>query len=126
MMYSAQIRAMCLGVVVGMIVLIARDVMCAEDKEMVTILGTGTASCGRFIQQRNEYVFFTVWVEGYITAVNIITPDTGNILGNTDIYGAMSWIENYCKNNPLKDFSLAVYYLVKELYPNSITKVPRR
>jgi len=123
-MCSSPIRAMYLVVVGGMIVLLEIDGMCIDYKGWVTILGNGTVSCGGFIQRRDEYAFFTTWVEGYLTAVNMRTSDTINILRNTDIHGAMLWLENYCKNNPLENFNKAVYYLVEELYQYRLTKPP--
>jgi hypothetical protein len=60
-------------------------------------------------------------VTGYLTSVNEHTPNTNNIAGFTDIYGLMTWLENFCKKSPLTPFAEAVKALVPALYPERTT-----
>ncbi|HKI63721.1 MAG TPA: hypothetical protein VKA16_03755 [Burkholderiales bacterium] len=81
----------------------------------------GAKSCGSFLQDRQAhgwaYDADTAWVTGYVTAYNALTPDTGNILGDTDVSGAMLWLQNYCKANPSNDLAEGMLALTAELYP---------
>lgn len=53
---------------------------------------------------------------GYLSAWNQLgNPKNGNIISNTDAQGAFSWLDAYCKKNPLNDLDDAVQALVIEL-----------
>jgi len=66
--------------------------------------------------------FYTTWITGYLTAINIQTNDTFNILRRANIAGAMLWIKNYCLNKPLDNIANAAEALVYEFYPNRTTQ----
>lgn len=75
--------------------------------------------CGEFIQdvRNNRTLQCSAWFAGYITAFNRQTADTYNILAGTDLPGVRLWMENYCKQNPLKDIDDGMRQLTSELYP---------
>lgn len=90
-------------------------------------------SCGTYISARDEgrkgnYIRenkYGSWVSGYITAYNNSTQDTYNIMGNSDMDSLMSWLENYCKQNPLDSFAEATMRLMAELHPKRIRQKPK-
>ena len=103
--------------------------ICSDGNGKYTSYGPGGISCGKFVEltrdrQDISYADSTYWVSGYLTAVNMYTTNS-NVLGMTDFGGAMLWIENYCHNNPLELFSVAVHALVKALYPKGTTEAPK-
>lgn len=93
--------------------------------------GHGGNSCGAYLEalnkgrsgrgynEENEYI---VWARGYLSAYNHYMSNTYSILGQTDLEGAMAFIEKYCRENPLSPFSEAVEELVIRLYPNRRTR----
>ncbi len=64
-----------------------------------------------------EYSHTLGWIAGYLTAVNWQMPNTYQILGMGDFESAVSWIENYCRDNPSHDISRGMRALTMELYP---------
>ena len=88
--------------------------------------GYFTSSCGTFLDARknNRSIMFDTWLSGYITAVNQHTPETYNYLASTDLLGAMAWMEKYCRENPLSDFSTGASALLNELHPKRQVKAP--
>jgi hypothetical protein len=80
-----------------------------------------SVSCDNYLQQdkerRSSYLSTIGWVAGYITAYNRQTPDTAEILGNTNLASVMLWLKNYCKAHPLDDLAGAMDVLTIELYP---------
>ena len=64
------------------------------------------------------------WLAGYITAINFQTPNTFQILGNSDLLGAELWVKNFCEKNPLKNLANAAESLLLELHPTRTTKAP--
>ena len=93
----------------------------ASDKDGAYFaLGLGTYSCGAYVESKRAFrnrVQVYDWVNGYLSAYNNLQSDTYDILGNTDIDGAMVWLENHCQKHPLEAFATAVQRLVIQLGP---------
>jgi hypothetical protein len=64
------------------------------------------------------------WMSGYITHYNFITPDTYDIVVNTDFQSIYLWLDNYCRDNPLDNLAYAMNALTAELYPNRTRTAP--
>lgn len=88
--------------------------------------GNGTLSCGAFMsarKQRSDGPFLT-WFAGFITATNVRVSGTYDIAGSTDMDGLLAWLDNWCRANPTKGFSVAAENLVHFLYPHRTRKGP--
>ena len=89
----------------------------------------GDTTCGQYTDARagratpkyDEALVIRIaaphWLAGFLTAYNMLTPDTYNILGNSDLQSALIWLDNFCKANPLENISAGAAALVTELYP---------
>ena len=94
--------------------------------------GYGSLSCGIWHEIRQNWKTKTnanafgaaFWISGYITAYNTMTPDTWDILGNTDMDSVYLWIDKFCQENPLGHLASAMQDLTDELYPNRTVKAP--
>ncbi len=100
--------------------------ICADNGDY-KMYGWGAKPCNTFVKlstDRDIYLSYAQYINGYITAVNGIVPNTYDILGTLSIDETMLLITNECKKNPLKDFSNAIGEIVfKQLYPErTITK----
>ena len=90
-------------------------------------------SCGQYVTARDEQRrakyrkinTYITWIYGYLTAYNTLTSDTYDIMGQTDRSAILLWLENYCKQNPLKRFAEAMELLTDELHPRRIRKAPK-
>ncbi|MCZ6732537.1 MAG: hypothetical protein O7B27_08315 [Gammaproteobacteria bacterium] len=90
-------------------------------------------SCGTYVAARDEGRRGKLyeennhigWAFGYLTAYNLLTPDTYDIIGQTDLSAILLWLENYCKRNPLARFAEAMVLLTDELHPERIRKAPK-
>jgi hypothetical protein len=81
------------------------------------VVGVGNHSCGEWTQGRKTATNYLdeAWVQGFITAVNLVGPGSSNISGGTDPDGILAWIDNYCAKDPIKSLSYAVGELTAEL-----------
>ena len=75
------------------------------------IQGAGAASCGNWTESRkvgNSSATSTMqlqWVMGFLSAYNIYKYDgilADGVFTNIDLKAVAGWLDNYCKNNPLK------------------------
>ena len=100
---------------------------CVDTNGRYVAYGYGADSCGTFLEARGTKTdtSYIPWVTGYLTAVDTTYPITYGILGSSDIDRAMLWLDDYCDQHPLRQFAIAVYTLVDELYPQRITQQPR-
>ena len=90
----------------------------AQDHK-VMIWGAGTISCGEFIKvvaknPQNEVVFGQ-WLNGYISGRNFADRSVADYAAGLDRTALISWITNYCKDNPLDVFFNAAEALITEL-----------
>jgi hypothetical protein len=80
--------------------------------------------CAAFLQDQKargfDYNADAAWVAGYLTAYNALTPDTGDILGGTDLSGALLWLQNYCQAHPSQGLAEGTAALTAELQPRRL------
>ena len=69
---------------------------------------------------------FNQWLDGFLTAYDMYTPDTFDIGYGEDLNSLDGWLENYCAKHPDDFFNTAVESLIFELYPNRATARPRK
>ena len=92
----------------------------ATDKSgKFTILSMGTKSCGETVADFKEdgrgKLTNSIWVAGYLTAINEHVAKRSNIAAGTDPEAWNLWINNYCTANPLDSLSSATSALVAEM-----------
>ena len=80
----------------------------------------GGRTCSAFLDEQSKkgvgFSIISAWVAGYISAYNLLTPNTFSILGDADLGGALLWIKGYCEKNPLDNVAGAMQGLMSELY----------
>jgi hypothetical protein len=89
-------------------------------------------TCENFVNARvlgreghfNAQNQFNQWLDGYLTAYDMFTPDTFDIAAGKDIETLDVWLENYCKQHPYNLFNKAVESLTFELYPTRQKTAP--
>ena len=93
----------------------------ASDAEN-SYLVLGTKTCFQFVDERKfapdvQDRLTEMWIAGYVSAVNKLTPDTFNILGKTNMKSLIISLENYCRGNPFAESSTGLREMIDELYP---------
>lgn len=102
---------------------VARPAAAAQATDTIAIWGIGQISCGRFVQERERGAgaygpfdaTFRQWLLGFLTALNWSDPERPDLLAGTDAEGAMLWVENHCRSQPLDTFFDAALALRREL-----------
>ena len=84
-----------------------------------TVFSMGTKSCGNVVTDFKENdvgkLTNSIWVAGYITAINERVYKGSNVAAGTNPAAWDLWINNYCSANPLETLSSATTALVVEL-----------
>ena len=57
------------------------------------------------------------FVAGFVSGVNLQSPDTYDVLGQSNIDGTVLWLKNYCEKNPLVKVGKPLVELMAELFP---------
>lgn len=91
----------------------------ADATGKFTVLSMGTRSCGDVVEaykrDGEEKFHNSIWVAGYLTAVNKYVSFRSDIATGTNPAAWNLWIFNYCSNNPLDLLHDAASALVMEL-----------
>lgn len=79
-----------------------------------TIYGAGARSCGEWVTNRSSdrWIDMGEWMLGFITAAEYYNDYD---LKHSDSEAFAVWMDNYCKQNPLKDLNSGAEQLVQEL-----------
>ena len=100
----------------------SNGVMAADDQGLYQTLHF--ISCEAYVKDRKEPVntgmnaVDTIYVSGWLSGYNYLTPNTYDIIPNHNINMVMSWLDNFCKNNPQKNIEAGLLNLTDDLYPN--------
>jgi hypothetical protein len=93
-----------------------------DFEENYAVFGAGAQPCNVYLlavqKGGNEQDFFIDWLIGYLSAFNLMIPETYNILGETDFPTAQRWLEDHCRKYPNELFINAVARLTEVLYPS--------
>jgi hypothetical protein len=108
--------------IIILILCFVNAVFAYQPNKICTVYGAGNLSCGKYLEARqsnnSEIIHqFQAWLDGYLTAFTMFNPnaDSDYINAKKNDVAILFWLDNYCKENPLNDFHLAVQSLVKEL-----------
>lgn len=64
------------------------------------------------------------WWAGYLTAMNRVTGDTYDLLGERDFADANAWLETWCSSNPDALHINAVHQRLESFYPDRTRSAP--
>lgn len=85
------------------------------------VYGAGAESCKNFnlAMKRSGAAqsYYDDWLIGYLSAFNVIMPETHNILGEMDFASAQGWLQRNCNRYPNELFVNAAARLTEVLYP---------
>lgn len=109
-------------IVTGFILLLLSHVLQARDfEDNYAVYGAGSDSCGMYLQAMRkggrELDYFIDWTIGYLSAFNVIMPNTYNILGESDFPTSQRWLERHCQKYPKELFVNALIKLTGVLHP---------
>jgi len=108
-------------ILIGLFVLLSASQAIARDFEGgYAVYGAGGESCKAYLTsmktgQKQDY--FIDWTIGYLTAFNVIMPNTYNILGESDFAEAQGWLQRHCNRYKNQLYINAVIKLTEVLYP---------
>lgn len=73
--------------------------------------GAGFKTCDTYLDARElrntDEMAFVNWLGGYLSGVNAISKSTSNVLGTSDLTGAIYWLDNYCREHSPARFAAA-------------------
>ncbi len=107
-------------------VLGALPALALDDDGDASLYGQGASNCAAYVAVRKggKSAAYAEWLDGYLSAVNLVLPDTYDIMGAKDREVAMAWLDRYCAGNPGDAFGFAANRLAAFLYPNRHASKP--
>ena len=84
------------------------------------VYGAGGESCKAYLESMKtgkKQDYFIDWTIGYLTAFNVIMPNTYNILGESGFAESQGWLQRHCNRYPKQLYINAAIKLTEVLYP---------
>jgi len=92
----------------------------ADSEASYAIKGAGSVSCERYSAAvksgSNEYIAFSGWIDGYVTAFNQYEPETFDIAPWQSTLLLTEALNRHCKKNPEARFFTTFTNMVRALY----------
>lgn len=91
----------------------------ADDDTPYALFSFEDTSCGAWASSADEpftRLQYTIWIRGYVSGFNSARPEQGVSIGNMPSSDTLElYIDKYCREKPLNDFTDTAYKLVREL-----------
>lgn len=106
----------------------ARGASALDDDGNANLHGQGASTCAAFgaARKAGKAADYEQWLDGYLSAVNLVLPDTYDILGAKERGAALAWLDQYCAGNAGDAFGFAANRLAAYLYPNRHASKPAK
>ena len=86
-----------------------------DNESRAWVVGSGNVTCSEYIKaEETKKVMYHTWMMGYISGVNRYKGVSVNYAKRLKPSSLFLWMENYCKENPSKNFFYAVDLLLEE------------
>ncbi len=96
--------------------LLAALVAMAVSSPVFAAKAIGSCDCGEWIKDNESMKARNrSWLVGFMTGLNLADSQGRNSLGKVSGQQIFLWMDNYCKENPLKDVIDGGYDLMNEL-----------
>jgi hypothetical protein len=103
---------------------LAAVVLCSSapvQGQPYTNFGEGTAPCGEWTEHHHPQqlaprtAIQNSWLHGFLTAASLYRAGGPDFATPADSFGAIAWVSNYCRQNPLDNLAKAANALANEL-----------
>ena len=101
----------------------------ADDKGLYQTLNY--ISCAQYVEDRKlplhtgRNAADEIYVSGWLSAYNYLTPNTYDIVPEHDIMKVLEWIDTFCKANPDKSAEAALLQFSSDHYPDRTQNYPK-
>ena len=96
-------------------------VQARDFEDGYAVYAAGSESCSQYLaaEQRGggDYDYFVNWLIGYLSAFNVIMPNTYDILGENEFSMVQTWLNQHCAKFPKELFVNAAARVTEVLYP---------
>ena len=108
------------------LLLAPRAIFAADAEGEFTVLSMGTQSCSSYQQAFRSggwnKLLYSVWIGGYLTAVNEYLSLGANVATRMDAEERDQWVFEYCTSNPDDTVQNEASSLLRELSDNQDTR----
>lgn len=105
----------------------AGGVLAADSNGSFRIKGVGSQPCSAYLtfDERSQLVTETWWA-GFVTAMNIMKPDTYDYIGGVEPAKVNAMLRQRCEANPNELIAVAMYRVLEQVYPQRLRQSPNR
>lgn len=94
------------------------------------VFGLGATQCSDYLGARraggSAQKSYADWMLAYVSAFNLIVPNTYNLFGNATLDASLQWLDDFCRGDQRTLFINAVASLSERLYPARANYAPNK
>ena len=104
------------------------QVRAVDQSGNYAIWGKGQKSCFRYLKERaaGEDRDYRVYLMGYLTAYNAVTPETYSISRDMHLDEILSWVDDYCDSNGMHSLEQTLMEFIVNHYERRFQAPPGR
>ena len=100
---------------------LSQQVIARDFEGGYAVYGAGGDNCKAYLNSMEtggrKQDYFIDYMIGYLTAFNVIMPNTYNILGESEFSESQGWLQRHCNRYPKQLYITALIKLTEVLYP---------
>lgn len=119
--------------IILLVLLFSAQTTLAQAKDLdgeYAVFSLGGQNCNAYLKARRgsgaSQRLYLEWMQGYLSAVNLLMPGTYNILGQQDFNQVLTWLDEHCIKQPQDLFITAATLLTANLYPVRLNLAPNK
>ncbi len=112
------------GIILSLLLIVPTTAFTADNSGNHAIWGVGNKACISYTKAReaDDYNAFKNYLMGFLTAYNILTPETYRLSGSMNLNEILTWFDDYCELKAVNGFEQAIYDFTVEHYGNRAKK----
>lgn len=116
------------GIILSLLFVVPVAAYAADNNGNHAIWGAGNKACISYTKAReaDDYNAFKNYLMGFLTAYNILTPETYRLSGNMNMNEILVWFDDYCELKAVNSFEQAVIDFAVEHHENRVKRSSTR
>lgn len=108
----------CVPIALAFALIMSPAAQAADAQGDYGMVGAGALTCRAYmLGSTTDRTFTETWWAGYMSAMNRVTDDTYDLMGDYDADQINVLLDDYCRDNPADLFGIAVHQVMEAIFP---------
>ncbi len=119
--HAPALKVALLAVAATCSIALAPAARAADANGDFALVGAGALTCRAYMLGSTEdRLFAETWWAGYMSAMNRVTDDTYDLMGEYTVDDINATVDDYCRDNPEDLYGVAVHQVMEAIFPERV------